>query len=86
MLCTGHTPAPPQLGYKDKCGWGSSGFGQPPDRVLPCVGEVPRQGRTPVYDAYIGCTQTDQTDRATQPGYIAYTFGVAPSVQCLHWP
>jgi len=76
-----------QLGYKDKCSWGSSGYGQPPDGVLPCVGEVPRWCTTPGYDTYIGCTWTHHliyTDRATWPGYVTYTFGVAPSVQSLH--
>jgi len=87
MLCTGCTLVPLQLGYKDKCSWGTSGYGQPPNRVLPCVGEVPRQCMTPGYNTYTGCTWTHHlmyTDRATWPGYIMYTFGVAPSVQSLH--
>jgi len=81
--CTGRTPVPPRLGYKDKRSWGSSGYGQPPDGVLPCVGEVPGWCMTPGYDTYTGCTQTHHltyTDRATRLGYVAYTFGVAPSV------
>ena len=85
--CMGCTPVPLQLGYEDKHSWGSSGYGQPPDRVLPCVGEVPGQCTTPGYDTYTGRTQTHHltyTDRATCPGYIMYTFGVAPSVRSLH--
>jgi len=85
--CTGHTPVPPWLGYEDKHSWGSSGYGQPPNGVLPCVGEVPGQCTTPGYNTYTGHTQTHHltyTDRATQPGYVMYTFGVAPRVQSLH--
>jgi len=85
--CTGRTPIPPRLGYEAKRSWGSSGYGQPPDRVLPCVGEVPGWCTTPGYDTYTGCTRTHHlmyTDRATQPGYVTYTFGVAPRVWSLH--
>jgi len=81
--CTGHTPVPPRLGYEDKRSWGSSGYGQPPDGVLPCVGEVPGRCTTPGYDTYTGRTRTHHltyTDRATRPGYVMYTFGVAPRV------
>jgi len=81
--CMGCTPVPSQLGYKDKGSWGSSGYGQPPNRVLPCVGEVPGWCMTPGYDPYTGCTQTHHLmypNRASQPGYVAYTFGVAPGV------
>jgi len=31
--CTGRTPPPPQLGYEDKRGWVTPGFGQAPDRL-----------------------------------------------------
>ena len=87
--CTGHTPVPPRLGYEDKRSWGSSGYGQPPDGVLPCVGEVPGWCTTPGYDTYTGRTRTHHltyTDRATRPGYVMYTFGVAPRVRSLHIP